>query len=73
MTCSFGFNTTHPTSLGMRSGWIAHAATKNLERSSLFTDTDANSKLRQETPKMVRMHSGDHTWAGVFSSASNTL
>jgi hypothetical protein len=72
-TCSSGSATAHPTSFGMRSGWVAHTTAKKWLRSSLLIDAGVGLKHRQDDPMITYMISSDHRCSGRLSTVIRTL
>jgi hypothetical protein len=63
----------NPTSMGMKSGLLAQAATRKLDMSSLERDHDEESNTKHDDPRMACTTSIDQTWAAMLETVSSTL
>jgi hypothetical protein len=68
-----GSRNTEPTSVGIRSGWVAQTTAQNSNRAAPFAIVGEVTKMRQEEPTTACAISKDHTCARMFSKASKTL
>jgi hypothetical protein len=68
-----GSRTMLPTSLGMRSGCLDQAATKNLDRSEVMADAGGTSKMSVEDPNTSCAMEINQVCAGRFSIEMRAL
>jgi hypothetical protein len=64
---------THPTSLGMRSGCMTQATTKNCDKSSYAKEAGASSKTRHDEPMIASTVLTDQACVGILSTTKRTL
>jgi hypothetical protein len=73
MNGSSGSGLTHPTSIGIRFGWMAQATIKKRDKSIWFNDTGLISKFSHAEPMIDWRVYNNQAFTGMLSMVSMTL